>query len=463
MASEAIGDPFHHAQALAEISEAQAAAGDNSAARANLDRARGLLSEIDGEALQAWALHDIGLAYVKAGDLAAAEAMAESIHDPRLHDIVLAAVVDAKRAARDMDGAQATARRMRDAARQGQSLRTIAIRQATEGDLSGALATARSIQHARANALALGDVAGALAREGGIGEARSLIARIRDTESRSRALVEVAAAQAGAGDIKGALGTTEEVEDKLARAQALARIAASGSAVPVPERQRMFSQSLTLVASARAAVNRKSDALVEIARAQLVTGDDEAAQAILQRVLADIDKVKPNSERLNLLGRIAPLQARAQNFAEAVATAMRVEDASLRPLLVRDIATSQAEKGDVAGALALARGLDDRAAAAAAMFGVLRVQSRAGDVSGLRETLGATLQAVRFIGSAELRAGALGSLAAANAQEGNVEAAEAAFKEAMSTAAAAESGQQRAAVYARIADSLADRHRPFAD
>jgi len=130
---------------------------------------------------------------------------------------------------------------------------------------------------------------------------------------------------------------------------------------------------------------------------------------------------------------------------------------------VTNIAVSQAEKGDVAGAVAIARSLDDRAAAAAALFGVLRVQSERHDISGLRETIGVTLQAVRVIGSTELRAGALGSLAAAHIREGDVEGAQAVFAEAMNTAAAADRGRQRAAVYARIADSLADRHRPFND
>ena len=142
---------------------------------------------------------------------------------------------------------------------------------------------------------------------------------------------------------------------------------------------------------------------------------------------------------------------------------MRAEDGSLRPLLVRDIAASQAEKGDVAGAVAAARALDDRPAAAAALFGILRVQSQTHDDAGMHETLSVTLQAVRVIGNSELRAGALGSLAAAHVQEGNLPAAQALFTEAMNTAAAIDGGQQRAAVYARIADSLADRHRALSD
>jgi tetratricopeptide (TPR) repeat protein len=462
-AGDDITDPFHRVQALAEIAEAHAAAGDAPAAREHLERARSFVPNIDGDALRAWARHDVGLAYVKADDLSAAEALAESIPDTRLHDIVLGAVVDARRGARDVPGAQATARRMKDLARQGQSLRTIAILQASEGDLSGALSTARSIQHSGANALALGDVAAAMARDGNFEEARLLVARIRDSVSRSRALVEMVAAQASAGNVKGAVATAAEIDDKLQRAEALARIASTRAAVAPTEAREMFDQALALVSGTRASVYRKCDTLVEIARGQLVAGNPTASTATLKRVVGELGKVKGDTERLNLLSRIAPLQARAGDYTAAFATALRAEDASLRPLLVRDIAVSQAEKGDVAGAVAAARTLDDRPAAAAALFGILRVQSQVQDVSGLNETLGVTLQAVREIGNAELRAGALGSLAAAHAQEGNLELARTVFTEAMNTAAAVDGGQQRAAVYARIADSLADRHRAFAD
>lgn len=462
-ASEDIADPFHGAQTLAEIAEAQTAAGEVEAARAVLRRAVTVADGVDEEALRSWARHDIGLAYVKADDLAAAEATAESIRDQRLHDIVLATVVDARRGANDVPGAQSTARRIRDLAQQGQSLRAIAILQASEGKFSDALVTARSIQHSQVNALALGDVAAAMARDTNFDEARMLVVRIRDGQSRARGFTEVAAAQASVGDFNGALSTADQIEDKLAHAEALARIAALRVTTRPESSRELFTQSLALMGSARGTPNRKCGTLVEIARAQLIAGDVSGSEATLRRVFAEFRKVKGESERLTLLSRIAPLQARAGDFAGAFSTAMRAEDGSLRPLLVRDIAASQAEKGDVAGAVAAARALDDRPAAAAALFGILRVQSQAHDDVGMQATLGVTLQAVRFIGNAELRAGALGSLAATHAQEGNLPTAQALFAEAMNTAAALDGGQQRAVVYARIADSLADRHRALSD
>lgn len=461
-ASEAIPDSFHRVQAIAEIAEVQAVAGETEAARASLGRARSLVSSIDTDALRSWALHDIGLAYVKADDLTAAEAAAESIRETALHDVVLAAVVDARRSARDVPAAIATARRLRDAGRQGQSLRSIAMLQAAEHDFAAALITVRSIQHGLANALALGDVAASIARDGNADEARLLVARIRNGQSRSRGFAEVAAAQANIGDFKGALATLAQVDDKLARAEAMARIASSRADVAPAEAREMFTQSLAFATTGRANVARRSSTLVEIARAQLAAGDTPGSAATLARVFANFSAIKGEGERLDLISRIAPLQAKAGDYTAAFATAMRAEDESLRPLLVRDVATSQAEKGDVAGAVAAARGLNDRTSAAAALFGILRVQSQAQDTNGMRDTLRVTLQAVRVIGSAELRAGALASLAAARVLEGDMEAARAMFTEAMNTAAAVD-GQRRAAVYARIADSLAGRYRSFVD
>lgn len=458
-----IADDFRRAQALAEISEAQVAAGDTAGAHATLAQALASAQRIDGEPLRSWALHDVGLAEVRADDLATGESIAESIHDAELHDAVLAAVVDARRGAKDIAGALATARRMKGAAPQGRSLRSIAIVQASESDFPGALLTARSIPHAGTNALALGDIAAAMARDGSFEEARLLVARIRDSQSRAHALADVAAAQASAGDVLGAQAVAAQLEDKLERAQALARIASVRAGSAPADAQGMFERALGLVSSARASASRKCDALIEIARAQLMAGEVSRAAATLEHALTGLKRVKDASERLDLVTRIAPLQARAGEFAGAFATAMRAEDASLRPLLVRDIATSQAEKGDAVGAIALARGLDDQPAAAAALFGVMRAQWQGHDVAGFRETIRVALETVRAIGNPELRAGALGSLAAAHAEEGDLEAAEAVFAEAMRAATTTEPGSQRAAVYARIADALADRHRSLAD
>ena len=343
------------------------------------------------------------------------------------------------------------------------SLRSIALMQVAAGDVAGALSTARSIQHAQANALALGDVAAAIARDGSSSEALLLAARIRDGASRSRAFVEIAAAQASNGDIRAALGAIEHIDDKLDRAEALARVAAARSDLAPGDARSMLAQAVTAAGSARGSVFRKCEALVEIAHGQLAAHDAEGALATLQKVLARLRDLRKESDRLTLQSRIAPLQARAGDFGAALATAMRAEDPSLRPLLVRDIVAFQAEQGDVAGAIASARTLEDRPAAAAAFFGILRAQAQARDQAGMHATLVEVLSSVRVIGNPELRAGALGSLAAAQLLDGNVEAAQAAFSEAMTTAATADRGQQQAAVYARIADALANRRGAVAE
>src|SRR6185312_3019729 len=343
------------------------------------------------------------------------------------------------------------------------SIRSVALMQVAGGDISGALATARSISHSQANALAVGDVAAAIARDGGAVEARGLAARIRDNAGRSRAFVEIAAAQAGNGDILGAREAAEHVEDKLDRAEALARIAAVRWELAPNDAHAMFTQAIAAVNGARGPLVRKCETLVEIARGQVTAKRNEDALATLKQALERVRDVKKESDRLTLFSRIAPLQARAGDFMGAFDTAMRAEDPSLRPLLVRDIATFQVERGDVAGAMEAARNLNDRPATAAAFFGILRAQVQARDMAGVHATLAEVLSSVRLLRSPELRAGALGSLAVAQILDGNVEAAKTAFAEAMTTAAGADRGQQQTAVYVRIADALANRRGTVAD
>jgi hypothetical protein len=462
-ASREIEDPFHRAQALAEIAEAAVAIGEIELARTNLTQAEAEAGRVSEDALRAWALHDLAMARIKANDLAAAETTADAIRDARLRDIVLAAVVDARRGARDVPGALASARRIQDSARQGMSLRSVALLQVANGDISGALATARSISHAQANALAVGDVAAAIARDGGTVEARLLAGRIRDNAGRSRAFVEIAAAQAGNGDILGAREALEHVSDKLDHAEAQARIAAVRSELAPNEARAMFAQAVAAANGARAPLSRKCETLVEIARGQVVAKSHADALATLKQVLARLRDLKKESDRLTLLSRIAPLQARAGDFTGAFDTAMRADDPSLRPLLVRDIAAYQVEQGDAAGALEAARNLNDRPAAAAAFFGILRAQVQTQDKAGMHATLADVLSSVRTLRSPELRAGALGSLAAAQVLDGNMDAARATFAEAMTTAAGADRGQQQTAVYVRIADALANRRGTVAE
>ena len=359
-----------------------------------------------------------------------------------------------------MPGALVAARRIQDAARQGRVLRAVVIAQATAGDIEGALATARSIAHPALNALALGDVVAVLAKEGSLGEARLLAARIRNDQVRSDAQAEIAAAQANGGDKDGALATAARIEDKFSRASALARVAASRvSYADSGLARELFAQAIALARNARGTADRKCFALVDIARAQIVAREIAAARESLRLALAVLPDVKRNSDQFALLAQIAPMQARVGDHAGAMATAWRVDDPSLRPLLVRDVATSQAESGDVAGAVRAARSLEDGPAGAAAFLGILRVQSQARDSAGMRSTIATALQTVRVIQGEEFKAGALSALAAAQLLVGDRDGALLLFDEAMNVAAQLQPAPERAAAYARIADALAERGR----
>jgi len=221
----------------------------------------------------------------------------------------------------------------------------------------------------------------------------------------------------------------------------------------------LFEQARQLASSGRGGAERKTSTFVEIARAQSSVRDMAGARQSLKLAMASLDEVKRESDRLSLVAQIAPMQARLGDHAGAMATAWLAEDPSLRPILVRDVAAYQAEAGDIAGAVQTAGALDDRPAGAAAFFGILRVQSQERDSPALQTTIEAALRTVRLIRSDELRAGALGSLAAVNLASGNVEAARGLYEEALSVAARTEAGPSRAGAYTRIADALGEPGR----
>jgi tetratricopeptide (TPR) repeat protein len=460
VASSDIQDAFHHAQSLAEIAETHAALGNNAAALPLLQLAVDSAGKIESEALASWARHDIALAYLKAGEVTRAEEVAEDVADLRLRDSVFVAVVDARRADRDLAGALSAAHRIQDAARQGHAVRSIVITHANEGDTDAALATARSIVHPTFSAMALGDVTATFAKQGSFKEARMYAVRIRDARIRSAALAEIAATQADAGDLEGALAAAKQVEDKFSRAVALSRVAAArvrfhGSA----SGRELFTQAVTLASKARGATERRCYTLIEIARAQISVGETSAARDTLQRASAALTGVRRNSDLLAMVQQIAPLQARIGDHGAAMATAWRAEDSSIRPLLFRDVAASQAEAGDVAGAIQAALALEDRPAGAAAFFGILRAQSQARDAPGMQTTIEAALRTVRVMRGDELKAGALASLAAAQLVVGDADAAQQIFDEAMSVASRSDAGPTRTAAYARIADALGEPRR----
>lgn len=309
-------------------------------------------------------------------------------------------------------------------------------------------------------AVALGDVIAAYAKEGNLTEARLLAARIRDERVRVNALREIVAAQVAMGDVEGASTAAGKLEDRFARAEAVAHVAEGRARMGQRSSAReLFAQSVMDVQRARGAPERKAAALVLIARAELAVGETAGAREALRLALSHVSGMKRTSDRLAVLSQVAPLQARIGDHAGAMATARLADDSSLRPLLVRDIAASQAEAGDVPGAIVAARTIEEEAAGVAAFFGILRVQSQAHDVKGMRVSIEAALSRVRVMRGGELKAGALGSLAAAQIVAGDDDAARDTFQEAMAVAAALEEGAARAGAYARIADALAERGR----
>lgn len=460
-ASADIHDPFHRAQSLAEIAEVRALLGEPEAAMSLLQRAAESADQIDNPSLASWARHDVAITYLKAGDAGHAEAAAGTISDPELRDAVLLAAADLRRTEEDLSGALFTAWRIQDGERQGEALRRIAIAQASARHMEDALATARSITHPRLAAIALGDIATAFAREGRIGEARKHALRIRDARVRSDIQAELASVQAELGDVVDAVAAAKSIADRFSRAQAQSRIAAAMIRTgDVEEGRALFAASLSTARSARGPIQRKAFTLIGIARAQISARETAGARETLRRASAVlVSEKKKMPGRFGLLQQVASLQAKVGDHASAIQTARHVEDASLRPELIRDLAASLAESGDVSGAVKWALALEDVPSNAAALLGVLRVQAKANDSGGFRETLDVALRAARAMSASELKAGALAALAAAQSGAGHVDAARQTYEEAMNVAERLESGPARVAAFARIADALGEPGR----
>jgi tetratricopeptide (TPR) repeat protein len=328
-ASVSIEDPFRRAQSLAEVAEIESSLHGAVAAVSILQRASDSAGKIDNPSLAGWALHDIAIAYVKAGALDEAQKIAETLADAKPRDAVLASIVSARRAARDIPGALAVAQHMQDAGAQGRELRTLVIAQAAAGELDAALETARSIGHSAFNALALGDVVAALAKEGRIEEATQLAFRIRNDLVRGDALADVAAAQLRLDDSSGALSTVEKIDDKLARASALAKLAeVRASLGAISASRELFARSIALARGTRASAERRCAAFIDIARSQIAARELPAARETLQLALGALPGVKRSGARLSLLAQLAPMQGRVGDHAGAMATAGKAEDAS---------------------------------------------------------------------------------------------------------------------------------------
>jgi len=255
------------------------------------------------------------------------------------------------------------------------TLYEISIAQAMAGDVVGAKKTIAQVlnnldkfqpaqktsllTNSASAQLATGDVEGA---EETIARALATAEKIWFDMSKDSALSEIATVQAAAGDVVGAIATMEKIEDNKDRRWAgiVTVQAAAGNVVgAIATAERISIKNL----------HSRAKSLVEIARAQAVTGDAAGAEKNIAKALStaemiDKDKYSGVPEfRARLLARIAPAKAASGDLvgaeeiiAQAFATAEMIDTeygGVGRHAVLKDIASGQAAIGDLGGAKAI--------------------------------------------------------------------------------------------------------------
>jgi tetratricopeptide (TPR) repeat protein len=253
-------DLWSHEEILLSIVEDQCR-------RGNVERAQGMLEQIEDPSLMSVAQRFLASAESRRGRLAEARTIAEGIERP---DVSAAAWSD------------------------------FALAQATSGDVEGALKTVEGLQDESARATALGAIAGALVEAGNEDRANELLERIADPHARDDALTWIAEAKAKAGDYAGALATIEELENPPLQAQELVTLAESALTAGRQEAaddlfQRALEKADLLQGSSRHPSSWLALFLVD-ARARL--GQFEGAEAVVS-VLGE------ERQRAELLGRLS--------------------------------------------------------------------------------------------------------------------------------------------------------------
>ncbi|MFQ5764612.1 MAG: peptidoglycan-binding protein [Rhodospirillales bacterium] len=250
--------------------------------------------------------------------------------------------------------------------------------------LSEALESAKAVFKHELRDWALGEILVAEARAG-LGEAAMETAsRIRDPRLIIVALRDIAEAQAAAGRSAQAITAADIIPDPV----------------------------------------KKAEALAAIAGIQVRRGDSGDARATAERLLESVDAIGDALARVDFQTRVAVILARsgdAPQAADILATAeafarTRIEGAA-RGIALRHVANALAETKQLAQAFNILNDVTDDSNRTPVLITAATQQARAGDAAAALATAD-TIEAVRF------RAVVLGQIALAQAEAGEMRAAE---------------------------------------
>ncbi len=286
--ARAITDPYRRAQALAEVAEAAATAGDRERAHRLTADAEQTARAITDPYWRAQALTRMARAAATAGDHEWAEEIAGAITDPYRQAETLAEVAEAAATAGDRErahrltaDAEQTARAITDPYRQAQALTRMARAAATARDHERAEEIAGAITEPHLRARALAEVAEAAATAGDHERAHRLIAAaeqtartITDLYLQWHTLVGVAGAAATAGDHERGEQIARTITNLHLRAEALSKVAVVAATAGDHDRGEQIARTTT-----DPCVHWHT--LVGVAEAAATAGDHERAHRLI--------------------------------------------------------------------------------------------------------------------------------------------------------------------------------------
>lgn len=267
-------------------------------------------------------------------------------------------------------------------------------------------------------------------------------------ELRDWALGEILVAEARAGLRADAMNTASRIGDPRLIIVALRDIAEAQAAAGRSD------EALSAVEIIPEAAKR-ADALAAIADIQVRRGDSGDARATAKRLLHVLDAVPDALTRVSFETRVAVILARAGDtpeatdiLAKAEAFARKHVDAANRSVALRHVANALAEMQQLPRAITVLSDVTDESNRTPVLITTATQQALAGDAAAALATAD-TIDAVRY------RAVVLGRIAVAQAERGDVEAADGTLKMALAAIDKIKFPFARSYALSRVALSMA--------
>ncbi len=396
----------------------------------------------------------------------------KAIFKPELRDWALGEILVAQARAGLGEGAMETASRIRDPRLIIVALRDIAEAQAASGLSSKAMSAVEIIPDPLKQAEALAAIADIQVRRGDTGDARATAGRLlQSLEKIGNVLIRVSL-ETRAAVILARSGVAAEAQDLLAQTEAFVRETIGGKnrgvalrhvAKALAETQQL-AQAMTVLSDVSEDSNR-TPVLITTATQQARAGDAAAA-------MATADTIEAVRYRAVVLGRIAFMQAEKGDLAAAevtlemaLAAIEKIKLPYARSYAVSRVSVSMAAMGKLPGSEAkasaifrkateTAEGIDDNRLRAHTLWTIAAEQTRAGDAAGGTKTRKLAKTATSEIKSTLSQVWMFSEIATVHAQEGEDEAAWAAFDHGHRVAQSIENPWGRGRAYGKLAATL---------